>query len=402
MTRMADLRVPAVTVDEGRRRLPVIAGVPTDVAGFVGVVERGPTAPTLVDSWTAFQDVFGGFVDRAPFVTPYWRLPYAVRGFFENGGARLYVARVLDALAPAADGDLDAVVGHAASGADAGTGIAGLMAIADISLMAVPDGVAAPAFAAALLEACDGAKDRVAIVDVPAGTVPRPGDRPRDTPFGAQYYPELHVPAAHRPERFAVAPACGHVAGCLAAAPVDAAGRPAPRLSPDSLVVEAQPGAETPLARIVPAAEADRLVLGGVNVIRDLRFADQGVRIWGARTMASNPEWKYVSVRRLIVYLERSIGHGLEWVVFEPNDDRTWTAVRAAVTIFLHALWRRGGLVGATPGAAYFVTCDRSTMTQDDLDNGRLICEVGVAPLKPAEFVILRIGQWTRRLDPDP
>ncbi|ACE86241.1 phage tail sheath family protein [Cellvibrio japonicus] len=131
----------------------------------------------------------------------------------------------------------------------------------------------------------------------------------------------------------------------------------------------------------------------GINCLRS--FPGRGHRVWGGRTLASDPEWKYVNVRRYFLYLERSIEKSTQWVVFEPNGERLWSNVRTTVEDFLYNEWFNGRLLGPTPKAAYFVRCDRSTMTQNDLDNGRLVCEIGVAPLKPAEFVIFRIGQKT-------
>jgi phage tail sheath protein FI len=109
----------------------------------------------------------------------------------------------------------------------------------------------------------------------------------------------------------------------------------------------------------------------------------------------SDPEWKYVDVRRFLVYLEHSVYLGLQWVVFEPNGEQLWASVHRVVEDFLFVEWREGALVGERPEDAFFVRCDRTTMTQDDLENGRLVVEIGVAPVHPAEFVIFRIGQWT-------
>ena len=131
----------------------------------------------------------------------------------------------------------------------------------------------------------------------------------------------------------------------------------------------------------------------GINCLRN--FPGRGMRLWGARTMSSDPEWKYVNLRRYFAYLERSIDQGTHWAVFEPNDKRLWTNIRRTIEDFLLNEWQRGALLGDKPEMAYFVRCDRSTMTQNDLDSGRLVCLIGVAPLKPAEFVTFRIGQWT-------
>jgi phage tail sheath protein FI len=131
----------------------------------------------------------------------------------------------------------------------------------------------------------------------------------------------------------------------------------------------------------------------GINCLR--YFFGRGNRVWGARTVSSDPNWKYVNVRRYFNYLERSIDRSTQWAVFEPNGERLWASIRGAVADFLFNEWRNGALLGSKPDEAFFVRCDRSTMTQNDLDNGRLICEIGVAVLKPAEFVIFRIGQKT-------
>jgi hypothetical protein len=140
-------------------------------------------------------------------------------------------------------------------------------------------------------------------------------------------------------------------------------------------------------------ARQDVLNPEGVNC---LRFLDgRGNRVWGARTMSSNPEWKYVNVRRLFIYIEHSIDKATQWAVFEPNNERLWTNIRSMVEDFLYVLWRDGALIGAKPEEAYFVRCDRTTMTQNDLDNGLMICLVGLAPSRPAEYVIFRVGQWT-------
>ncbi len=132
-----------------------------------------------------------------------------------------------------------------------------------------------------------------------------------------------------------------------------------------------------------------------VNVIRDFRSSNRGIRVWGARCITSDSDWKYVNVRRLFIFVEESIEEGTQWVVFEPNDEPLWARVRRSVTNFLTRIWRDGALQGNTPEEAFFIKCDRTTMTQDDIDAGKLIMEIGIAPVKPAEFVIFRIGQWT-------
>jgi len=170
--------------------------------------------------------------------------------------------------------------------------------------------------------------------------------------------------------------------------------------------------ARTDVQRGVWKAPANETVTGAIGLERDVRFGEQeilnplgincirplpnrGIRVWGARTLSSDPEWKYVNVRRYFLYLEASIDRGTQWAVFEPNGEALWANVRTTVTDFLYNEWVSGALLGTKPEEAYFVRCDRTTMTQADLDNGRLVCLVGVAALKPAEFVIFRIGQKT-------
>ena len=143
----------------------------------------------------------------------------------------------------------------------------------------------------------------------------------------------------------------------------------------------------------INAAQQELLNPIGVNCLR--AFSGRGLRVWGARTLSNDPEWKYLNVRRYFNYLGASIDRGTQWAVFEPNNDTLWANVRATISDFLDNEWRSGALLGNKPEQAYFVRCDRTTMTQDDLDHGRLVCLVGVAMVKPAEFMILRIDQMT-------
>jgi len=132
-----------------------------------------------------------------------------------------------------------------------------------------------------------------------------------------------------------------------------------------------------------------------INVIRDFRPNNRGIRAWGGRVITQDSAWKYVNERRLMIFIEHSLERGLQWVVFEPNAEPLWARVRRTISNFLTVVWRNGGLEGSKVEEAYFVKCDRTTMTQTEIDNGQLIVQVGVAPVKPAEFVIVRIGLWT-------
>ncbi len=150
-----------------------------------------------------------------------------------------------------------------------------------------------------------------------------------------------------------------------------------------------------PLSRHLTDSQTDELTQRHVNALRE--FPGSGAVVWGARTAADDPEWKYVPVRRLFLFMERSIERGLQWVVFEPNAEPTWAQVRLSVGAFLDNLWRQGAFVGSTPRESYFVRCDRTTMTQNDINSGRLIVLIGVAPIKPAEFVIFRVQVLTAK-----
>jgi phage tail sheath protein FI len=146
------------------------------------------------------------------------------------------------------------------------------------------------------------------------------------------------------------------------------------------------------LAYQTTKGEQDTLNPNGVNCIR--AFPGRGIRVWGARTVSSDPAWRYISVRRLFNFVEKSIEGGTQWVVFEPNDRKLWARVRRDVTAFLKVVWRSGALFGSTPGEAFYVKCDDELNPPETRDLGQLIIEIGLSPVKPAEFVIFRISQW--------
>ena len=151
----------------------------------------------------------------------------------------------------------------------------------------------------------------------------------------------------------------------------------------------------TALSQDLTAAESDELNSRGIDLLRS--FPAKGIRVWGARTtIDQDSDYKYVPIRRLMIFLEQSIAQGLQRAVFEPNGPALWAAVRSLIENFLGSVWKQGALQGPTREQAFFVLCDRSTMTESDLDNGRLICIIGIAPVRPAEFVIFRIGVWTQ------
>lgn len=295
------------------------------------------------------------------------------------------------ALAGGSDGKVANVNPNVYMGEDNGpgkrSGLAAFLENVDVSIMAIP-GVTAPEVQAALIAHCENCKSCFAILDVPI-------DRKKtndvvefrdmyDTTYAAMYHPwlEMFDPLAKRSAYF---PPSGAMAGIYARTDNERGVHKAPA----NEIVRGCTG----LSCNYNEGEQDILNPKGVNLIR--AFTGRGIRVWGARTMSSNGLWKYVNVRRLYIYIEESIKANTNWVVFEPNSEVLWGRVTRTIEMFLATCWRSGALAGSTPSEAYFVECGPTTMTQDDIDNGRLICNIGIAAVKPAEFVIFRITQHT-------
>ncbi|EFM11332.1 Phage tail sheath protein FI-like protein [Paenibacillus curdlanolyticus YK9] len=263
-------------------------------------------------------------------------------------------------------------------------GLTALDAIDDISLLYSPNASVVTGLVGELISHSERLRDRFVILDSPVNAKADSLD-PRsanETKYAAFYYPWIKVV---NPDSglLRIVPPGGHVLGLYARTDVERGVHKAPANDTVRGAVD--------LEFQITKGEQDVLNPKGVNVIR--AFPGRGIRVWGARTLSSDPLWKYVNVRRLFLYLEESVFNGTQWVVFEPNDDKLWARVRRTVTEFLTRLWRDGALQGRKPEEAFFVKVDRSTMTQDDINNGRLIVLIGVAPVKPAEFVIFRIAQ---------
>lgn len=280
------------------------------------------------------------------------------------------------------------------------TGLAALGEIDDIAIVAMPDAATladeASIFTAAqaLVAHAEGLRYRIAVVDGPLGSSMNEIRKFRgkfDSKYAAIYHPWVEIldpnerAAQGRPPTRLLLPPSGFVTGIYARSDIERGVHKAPA----NEVVRGLTRFEANINK----GRQDVLNPEGINALRF--FEGRGNRVWGARTMSSDPEWKYVNVRRLFIYIEHSIDKGTQWAVFEPNGPRLWANIRQTVEDFLLVLWRDGALLGDKPDQAYFVRCDRTTMTQNDLDNGRMICLVGIAPVKPAEFVIFRIGQWT-------
>ncbi len=272
-------------------------------------------------------------------------------------------------------------------------GLTAFTDIDEISIIYVPDiHIVAAAGRQTLIDdiltQCETLKDRFAILDAPVNTSNIPGlNIPfvagRPSKYGAIYYPWIKVydPLA---KEMKLIPPGGHIAGIYARSDNERGVHKAPA----NEVVRGAIDLEFNITK----GEQALLNPRGINVIRS--FNGRGILVWGARNAILDPLWKYINVRRLFIYVEESIDEGTQWVVFEPNNEKLWERVKATITQFLTRVWRDGALMGTKVEEAFFVKCDRTTMTQDDIDNGRLICVIGIAPVKPAEFVIFRIAQW--------
>jgi phage tail sheath protein FI len=510
---MPEYLAPGVYVEEIERGPKPIEGVATSTAAFLGETERGPTKPRLVTSYGEYLRLFGDVFGPDKY------LPYAVKAFFDNGGRRAYVARIVGALpdgdtgmsqatldtftvqangpgtasdriwaridpgtttkadktpigfrlrvfywdrpaagvpfdplrsdnaatlpkptfsedfddlsidpnspnywekrvnngnsslitlaSPAPVTALPAPASAALTGGDEGatpltaahyqgdhpdadkrTGLAALMLdpYRDLAIVTAPG--ADPEIAQAVITHCQGNRYRFAVVDSPRD-VANPGNLdPRstlaDSKYAAFYYPWIVVSDPRSGNRIKVPPS-GSVCGIYA-------------LTDNTRGVWKAPANESIAGALdleydVPQGSQEELNPKGVNVIR--RFPGRGIRVWGARTLSSDPLWKYINVRRLFIFLEASIYNSTQWVVFEPNDPKLWARVKQTVTLFLRSQWREGALFGEKEEEAFSVAVGRETMTEDDILNGRLIVEIGIAPVRPAEFVVFRIFQKT-------
>jgi phage tail sheath protein FI len=521
---MPEYLSPGVYVEEIEIGPRPIEGVSTSTAGFLGETLRGPLEPRLITGFEEFKRLYGGFVrtdaesgkDNGISNAD---LPFAIQGFFENGGQRCYVARITPADAaptapPALGGMQLTAIGKGTFGnriaakiTDASlpnnprrlfklvlvywddlpptplvdptdpaqitnsnrregtlveiydnlsddpasidfyetrinsssslvraqrtvagvpanrafgllatngtkgtlppaigdyqgnplpplpdgtiykTGLLGFEQVDDIAIIVAPAHHAVPTLTTELVTHCTKLKDRFAILHSNPATdsVNNIGSivPPQDTTFAAFYFPWIKVFNPLIKQDSLIAPS-GHIAGIYANTDIERGVFKAP-------ANEVVAGA-TSLQFQITKRDQDTLNPRGVKCIRI--FPSRGIRVWGARTCSTNSLWKYINVRRFFLFLAESIDEGTQWVVFEGNSERLWARVRQTIVQFLTTQFRNGALMGTRPEEAFFVKVDRTTMTQDDIDNGRLICIIGVAPVKPAEFVIFRLAQF--------
>ena len=273
------------------------------------------------------------------------------------------------------------------NGPERRTGIQAFIDNDAVSIMLIP-GVTDPAVQAELIRHCENLKSRFAVLDIPR-EYKETDDiiahrKLFDSANAAMYHPWLTVYDPLDKCEIALPPS-GSIAGIYARNDSERGVHKAPA----NEVVRGCVGLDIQFSK----GEQDILNTHGVNLIRT--FPGQGIRVWGARTCRADSLWKYVNVCRLLIYVEESIKASTNWVVFEPNDEALWVRVQRSVEGFLNGVWRSGALAGSSPDEAFYVDVGRHTMTQDDIDNGRLICVIGVAPVKPAEFIIFRVVQHT-------
>jgi Bacteriophage tail sheath protein len=388
---------PGVYVEEVDRGSKPIEAVGTNTVGFLGESAKGPlNEAVLITNWSQFVKTFGDFKDCSE------HLAHAVYGFFNNGGSRCFVVNVgapegarvdvkpvqggdkKDDKAPPVSvggGGRDGLYIGRDGGPGARTGLKCFDEVDEIAIVAAPGQISA-AVADALLSHCETRKDRFAILDSPE-TITGGIDKlpkPRDSKYGAYYFPWIQVYDPDKGNIFV--PPSGHIAGVYSRTDSERGVHKAPA----NEIVRGALG----LKYNVSKGEQDLLNPKGINAIR---LMNGGIRIWGARTLSSDPSWRYINVRRLFIMVESSIERATQWVVFEPNDHRLWKRVQRTISSFLTLLWRNGALMGTAPEQAFYVKCDEETNPPEVIDAGQLVVEIGLAPVKPAEFVIFRIGQ---------
>jgi phage tail sheath protein FI len=354
------------------------ARLPTGVPGFVGFADEGAQGGPDFNQPVALhrkEDFAARFGSR-----PESYLAEVVAGFFDNGGVRCYVARANPG------GDRAAALQNA---------IAALAPLGDLDLVAAPDAMSLrladnnPDVSAIaqvqrqMLAHCAEQGDRLAILDALPSRAAEGVLAQRDgltvgqaEPVnGALYYPWLRVVGDR------LAPPCGHVAGVFARAD----GRVGVFKAPANEEVFGVVDLET----VIDNSIQDQLNPEGVNCLR--AFPGRGIRVWGARTLSRDPNWRYISVRRLFLTLRRWIDMNMAWAAFEPNETRLWVRIQRELTTQLTKLLRDGALKGATPEQAFFVKCDKETNPSELREVGQVVTEIGLAPLAPAEFIIVRI-----------
>jgi uncharacterized protein len=372
---MADFenKAPGVYIEEITPAGP-IAGAGTSTPALIGTVAQSLSndalnVPVAITSWNAYTDTFGGYDTSL-------NLPFAVRGFFENGGTLAYIVPIKDnsGLGPALDQ---------------------LTRVSDVSMVAVP-GLVDPTLQSTVITHCESMGDRFAILDGAPDPKPLKSDGPLQKQraellskngFAALYWPWIVIndptAPASAPARL-TRPPSGHIAGVMARSDNERGVHKAPANEPVRGAVD--------LAYNLNDTEQGVLNQGNINALR--LFSGRPPMVWGARTLTDSTLWRYVNVRRLFSYVEDSILQGVRWAVFEPNSLALWKGLERSITEFLTRIWQSGALFGRTAKEAFYVKIDEELNTSTVRELGQVIVEIGMAPVRPAEFVIVRIGIW--------
>lgn len=379
---MAEYHTPGVYVQETSSRYKTIDGVNTHTTAFIGPTRRGPqvsaeeceaSPPESLTSFAEFEQIYGGLDDLPseecqPYSTNF--LAHAARVFFDEGGQRLYIFRTSDS----------------SSLASYQRALHTIEFLPEISIIAAP-GNTIPEIAHALIAYAERAGTHCFVVlDPPPSLTPAEVMQYRrqfDSNHAAMYYPWVITNNGQDGE--ILLPPSGFLCGIYARVDVQRGVHKAPA----NEVI----GGALSFEYEVNSAEQELLNPQGVNCLRF--FEGRGFRVWGARTLSRDPEWKYLNVRRYINYLQASINRGSEWAKFTANSEVLWANIHQLISDFMLNEWRHGRLMGSKVEEAFFVKCDRSTMTQQDIDERRLVCLVGVAVLKPAEFMVFHLVQQT-------
>jgi uncharacterized protein len=381
---------PGVYVEERSSGSRTISAAGTSCAGFVGGCPNSKAhlhEAIPIQNWTEFVSIFVGDGDKS---TP---LANAVYGFLSNGGPRCYVVNI---------GEIDEpLVGDGRGGRK---GLEVLEPIDEVAIVAAPGCTDAMSYEA-VTRHCEKLQNRVGILDAPmkftvdqltkVATPPITGSAPSAEPQGlgacrsqngyaAIYAPHIRAADCLSPKQIVSMAPSGHIAGVYARTDATRGVHKAPANESVYRALD--------LEYNFTRDEQALLNVNGVNCIRF--FPDRGITVFGAKTTADeSSEWKYVPVRRLFTMVENSILRSTRWVVFEPNDYALWKAITRDISAFLRILWRDGALLGRTPEQAFYVKCDDETNPPEVIDAGMVVTEIGMAPVKPAEFVVFRIGQ---------
>lgn len=394
---------PDIYIEEVSGGARPIQAVGTSTAGFVGEApdpKARVNEAVAINNWSQF---IRQFVPEGSQSTP---LSHAVYGFFQNGGGRCYVVNVGKG-------------GAISAGGRNRVGLDVLEQIDEVAIVAVPGYTDAASYDAVLAH-CEKLQDRVGILDAPenvdditlltqvatakagpasvkdapegSGNATRTpaasGLRPRqsDGGYAAFYFPWITVRDPLSANDLVNVPPSGHLAGIWARADATRGVHKAPANEPVLGALN--------VTYLLTREEQGILNQNGVNCIRS--FVREGIRVWGARTVASgSSEWRYLNVRRLFNMIEESIATSTRWIVFEPNDRTLWKSIRRDISAFLTRLWRDGALMGRTPQEAFFVKCDEESNPPEVIDAGMVVTVIGIAPVKPAEFIVFRISQYS-------